>query len=189
MQMGNTPKHKPYQTLGNHLRYLREQQRESLAEVSGAVEIDERKLERIEAGHERPAEDILLLLISHFDMQDQEAVQLWELAGYDGSDAMQPKVEEVLQDLSNGQKSVVVLLGVDTRTAYSDSVSIDSDSAGVTIKFGQLNSKRQAQHVAKVGMSYQQAEEVLRQLQRALWQGKYNQQPKLLPPPTTDEVS
>lgn len=186
--MGKTPQHKPYQTLGNHLRYLREQLSESLAEVSGAVEIDERQLERIEAGHERPAEDILLLLISHFDMQDQEAVQLWELAGYDGMGASQPKVEEIIEDLTSGQKSVVVLLGVDTRTAYSDSVSIESDAAGVTIKFGQLNSKRQAQHVAKVGMSYEQAEEVLHKLQSALLKGKYNKQPKQLPPSTQDVV-
>ena len=53
--MGNTPQQKPYQTLGKHLRYLREQHSESLAEVSGAVEIDEKLIERIEAGHERPA--------------------------------------------------------------------------------------------------------------------------------------
>lgn len=52
-------------------------------EVSGAVEIDEKRLKRIEAGIERPAEDILLLLISHFGVADREAVQLWELADYD----------------------------------------------------------------------------------------------------------
>jgi len=80
-QKQNTP---PFKTLGTHLKYLREQVRESLAEVSGAVEIDVNVLERIEQGFERPSEDILLLLISHFAMPDQEAVQLWELAGYDG---------------------------------------------------------------------------------------------------------
>src|ERR1700683_4187621 len=73
----------PYITLGQHLKYVREQSRQSLLEVSGAVEIDEDRLERIEAGIERPAEDILLLLISHFGVADREAVQLWELADYD----------------------------------------------------------------------------------------------------------
>jgi len=48
---------------------LRENHRESAAEVSGAVEIDEKSLRRIEAGTERPSEDILLLLISHFALK------------------------------------------------------------------------------------------------------------------------
>ncbi|MDB5170036.1 MAG: hypothetical protein JWN82_432 [Candidatus Saccharibacteria bacterium] len=183
--MGHTPQHKPYQTLGKHLRYLREQQRQSLAEVSGAVEIDEKSLERIEAGQERPAEEILLLLISHFDMQDQEAVQLWELAGYDGSTPGQIRPEDILQDLASGNKPVVVLMGVDSRTMYTDSVRIDADKAGIVMNFGQLNSKKQQQPVAKLGMSYEQAETVLRELQRAILHGKYTSGPKSLPPSTS----
>jgi transcriptional regulator with XRE-family HTH domain len=188
--MGNTPRHKPYQTLGKHLRYLREQQRESLAEVSGAVEIDERSLERIEDGHERPPEEILLLLISHFDMQDQEAVQLWELAGYDGTTPVQARAEEILQDVTSGAKPVVVLVGMDSRIMYTDSVHVDADDAGVVMSFGQLNSKKQQQHISKLGMSYDQAEEVLRQLQAALLHGKYGRGPKSLPPstPSSDDL-
>ena len=182
--MGNTPQQKPYQTLGKHLRYLREQHSESLAEVSGAVEIDEKLLERIEAGQERPAEDILLLLISHFDMRDQEAVQLWELAGYDGDGPVSSQAEELLQDISNGQKPVVVLLGIDGRTMYTDSVSIDADKAGIVMNFGQLNNKKQQQTVAKLGMSYEQAQEVLKQLQYALLRGQFERDPKSLPPST-----
>lgn len=184
--MGNTPQHKPYQTLGKHLRYLREQQRESLAEVSGAVEIDEHMMERIEDGRERPAEEILLLLISHFDMQDQEAVQLWELAGYDGDTPGPARAEEILQDVSSGQKPVVILMGMDNRIMYTDSVQIDADQAGLVMNFGQLNSKKQQQPIAKLGMSYEQAEEVLRQLQKAILQGKYSSGPKFLPPSTED---
>lgn len=182
--MNNAPQQKPYSTLGKHLRYLREQQLESLAEVSGAVEIDERALARIEDGHERPAEDILLLLISHFDMQDQEAVQLWELAGYDGNSSNQSKSEDILQDVLGGQKSVVVIMGMDSRTMYTDSVQVISNDSGITMNFGHLNSKKQAQPLAKLGMSYEQAEVVLQTLQQALLRGKYVRGPKLLPPPT-----
>lgn len=184
--MGNTPQHKPYQTLGKHLRYLREQQRESLAEVSGAVEIDERMMERIEDGRERPAEEILLLLISHFDMQDQEAVQLWELAGYDGDTPGPARAEEIMHDVTSGQKPVVILMGMDNRIMYTDSVQIDADQAGLVMNFGQLNSKKQQQPIAKLGMSYEQAEAVLRQLRNAILQGKYGSGPKFLPPPTED---
>lgn len=184
--MGNTPQQKPYHTLGRHLRYLREQHSESLAEVSGAVEIDEKLLERIEAGQERPAEDILLLLISHFDMQDQEAVQLWELAGYDGRNPSQ--TEEVLHNIVSGQKPVVVVVGADSRTMYTDSIDIHTSKAGVVMNFGQLNHKKQQQAVATLGMSYEQAQEVLKQLQYALLRGKFEHDPKALPPPT-DELA
>ncbi len=176
---------RPYQTLGKHLRYLREQQAESLAEVSGAVEIDTTALERIEAGHERPAEDILMLLISHFDMQDQEAVQLWELAGYDGNaNNERHKQEEILQDALQGNKPVIFLMGIDGRTMYTDTAKIIADKAGVTMNFGKINGKKNSQSVASVGMSYDQAHEVLRQLQSALLHGRHSTRPKLLPPPS-----
>ena len=175
----------PYQTLGKHLRYLREQQAQSLAEVSGAVEIDQTALERIEAGQERPAEEILMLLISHFNMQDQEAVQLWELAGYDGASERQ-KQEDVLQEALSGQKPVVVVVGVDSRTMYTDSVYVSGDPAGITMTFGKRNRKQQPQPIASLGMSYEQAHEVLAQLQRALLYGKHESQPKQLPPSTTN---
>lgn len=171
----------PYQTLGKHLRYLREQQLESLAEVSGAVEIDEQALERIEAGHERPAEDILMLLINHFDMQDQEAVQLWEMAGYSASSDREQN-DEALQDILDGQKPVVFIVGVDSRTMYSDTASIAADKSGVTLNFGKMNNKRQAQTVASVGMSHEQAYRVLQQLQMELLRSKYLGERKLLPP-------
>lgn len=183
----NDAKQGPYSTLGKHLRYLREQHRESLAEVSGAVEIDEAALARIEAGHERPAEDILLLLINHFNMQDQEAVQLWELAGYDSENSDKAKLDDILQDALSTHKPVVIVLGVDGRTMYTDAVQIDVNEAGVIMNFGQLNAKQQQQSVARLGMSYEQAEVVLRKLQQSLLHGKYNQGPKLLPPATDQE--
>src|SRR5580658_8101262 len=74
---------KPFANLGKHLKNVREQASRSLAEVSGAIEIDEKSLKLIESGQERPEEDVMLLLISYFGVQDQEALHLWELARYD----------------------------------------------------------------------------------------------------------
>jgi transcriptional regulator with XRE-family HTH domain len=168
---------KPYVTLGRHLKYVREQSDRSLAEVSGAVEIDERNLARIEAGEERPSEDILLLLISYFDVQDQEAVQLWELANYDGDmpDQIKPDLESLL-----ASKPVVMLMALDARTIYSDGADIGRTKAGVVMHFTQDSGKNQAT-VAKVGMSLPQAEEVLRQLHRAVMTAKYTTD-RMLPP-------
>lgn len=170
----------PFITLGKHLKYVREQSHQSLAEVSGAVEIDEKRLARIEAGKERPAEDILLLLISHFNVQDREAVQLWELADYDSELPDQIKLEI---DQPSG-KPVVMLLAMDIRTMYSDGLEVVSNQAGLTLNFTQMVTPSQANTVARVGMSHEQAEQVLKTLQQALLQARYQKGPKALPPPS-----
>lgn len=171
----------PFKTLGTRLKYLREQFRESIAEVSGAVEIDADKLERIEQGIERPSEEILMLLMSHFNMQDTEAVQVWELAGYDrrlGPDLAVP------EELFNG-KPVVMLLAVDVRTQYTDGVDITGDGAGVTMAFTQQAGQGNRQPVAKVGMSIEQAEAVSAALQQALLRARYLGR-RSLPSPKND---
>lgn len=172
----------PYITLGSHLKYVREQSRQSLMEVSGAVEIEEERLRRIEAGIERPAEDILLLLISHFGVADREAVQLWELANYDGDMPDQLKPETADNQLSS--KNVVMLVGFDTRTIYSDGLDVLWNDAGLTLSFTQATNPSQRAPVARVGMSYEQAERVLDTLQRALLHAKYVGDTKFLPPPS-----
>ncbi len=172
--------HAPFVSLGNHLKYVREQSHQSLAEVSGAVEIDERSLERIEAGKERPAEDILLLLISHFGVHDKEAVQLWELAAYDSDVPEQIKID-------NAQligKPAVMVLAMDMRTMYSDGLEVTTNNAGLTLNFTQMITPTQASSVARLGMSYDQANQVLRTLQQAILQARYGNGQKTLPPST-----
>jgi transcriptional regulator with XRE-family HTH domain len=167
----------PFSNLGDHLRYVRTQSKQSLAEVSGAVEIEEGQLERIEAGLERPAEDILLLLISHFGVKDREAVQLWELAEYESD-----LPAEIKLDGANG-KQMTLLLAIDVRTIYSDSLEVAVNPSGVTLQFGQAVGNSQTTPVARVGMSHQQAEMVVKTLQQALLQAKYGGK-RLLPPST-----
>lgn len=178
----------PYVSLGSHLKYVREQSHQSLAEVSGAVEIDEQLLANIEAGRERPDEEILLLLISHFNVKDREAVQLWELADYDTDLPDQIK----LDGETTAPKTMVMLLTNDNRTIYSDGVEIVTNNAGVTLNFTQMQNPTQAASVARVGMSFQQAQEVLNTLQKALIKARYLGNHKNLPAktkhnPTTDK--
>lgn len=167
----------PYTTLGKHLKFVREQSKQSLSEVSGAVEIDEAQLARIEAGEERPAEDVLLLLISYFDVQDREAVQLWELAHY-GTDMP----DDIRVDNQFTDKPMVMLLAVDVRTMYSDGMEVTVNDAGVTLNFTQAGGQTQPMPVARVGMSHQQAEAVIKAMQQAMLRSKYLGNRKLLPP-------
>lgn len=171
---------RPYQTLGSHLRFVRQQHNESLAEVSGAVEIDPELLERIEDGHERPSEDILMLLINHFNVQDQEAVQLWESAGYEGDEG------PARRSADNFEKAPVVLLAMDARTIYSDGMIVDANQSGVVLSFTQAGvTKDGPMTVSRIGMSYDQAEQVVATLQKALLYGRHGSGPRQLPPPAT----
>lgn len=177
--MSEQPAPTPFKTLGSHLKYLREQSDESLAEVSGAVEIEQELLEQIEAGFQRPVEDILLLLISHFSMPDHEAVQLWDLAGYDGELPDQIRSND---DLHPTSKNTVMLLAIDMRTVYTDGVDVMGNQAGLTLSFTQTSGHNKSTPVARLGMSHEQAERVMVALQQALLRAKYLRGPKQLPP-------
>jgi transcriptional regulator with XRE-family HTH domain len=179
-----SPKTPPYQTLGTYLRTVRQKVRESVAEVSGAVEIDSDVLERIEQGIELPSEDILMLLISHFGLGDDEAVNLWELAGYEqhGESAWEQQSSRRDEQQPQMTKQPVVLLALDTRVVYSNGLEVVSDKSGVVMNFTQYVDQAQGNvPISRVGMSYEQAEQVLDALQRALLRSKYAGGPKGLP--------
>lgn len=154
----------PFRLLGVELKALRQRLSESLLEVSGAIEIDINRLERIESGIERPSEDILMLLISHFGMQDDEAVDLWQLAGYDRLN----KKESIDEDLK--QRSVVLMMTLDTRILYSDYVNLTAGKNGIVLDFSQNNIEfgNPSFPVARIGMSYDQARELMLVLHQSI---------------------
>ena len=177
--MSETAKTPPYKNLGNQLLRLRQSRQETVAEVSGAVEIEPSALERMEQGVELPSEDILLLLISHFNIRDDEAVKLWEMAGYDHDERSNDP------QTPNGTKQpVLMVLGLDSRIVYSNGVHVSADPSGVVMSFMQYaDPTQQAVAVSRVGMSREQAEQVLETLQQALLRDKYASGPKSLPAP------
>ena len=165
----------PFKSLGQRLKVIRQKLQESVAEVSGAVEIDEKMLERIEQGSERTSEDILLLLISHFGMQDEEAAGLWQLAGYDP-----PRPHEHDHDLNN-DRNLVLVMAVDPRIMYSDGVQLQATHTGVILQFTQGTGTPRPLTTARIGMSREQAYNVLRSLQETL----EHSEPRQLPPGAT----
>jgi hypothetical protein len=180
----------PFVNLGQHLRTVREQLKRSLAEVSGAVEIEQHELELIEAGQRRPEEDVMLLLISYFNVQDQEALHLWELAHYDSDLSEHLQLEQAhngtgpTDPASFVNKPMVMLLSMDVRTMYSDGLDVTTNQAGITLQFTQsVTHQTQAVPIARVGMSHQQAELVIQTLQTALLHARYSGNTKFLPPP------
>ncbi len=191
----------PHKTLGKYLKSLRQKFQESLGETSGSVEILVEQLDRFERGAELPSEDILLLLISHFGLQDDEAVELWDIAGYDqDSDkengfANARAAHDSRSDSKAGhtghldenqlrQVAPIMLLALDNRVLYSNGVEVVSDDAGMVLNFMQsADTQQQRYPISRIGMSYDQAEQLLQVLQRALLHKKYLSGPKRLPPP------
>ena len=168
---------------------MRQRLQESLGETSGAVEIAVEQLDRFERGAELPSEDILMLLISHFNLQDDDAFKLWELAGYDGHLLSLAGDDDTVEEPASPSNFTanhpiqVMLLALDSRILYTNGVEIITDDNGVVINFTQGESNNQPPvAISKVGMSYAQAEQFLQTLQRALLHKKYLSGPKQLPP-------
>lgn len=171
--MSSEQKKPPFKSLGEKLKTIRQKLHESVAEVSGAVEIDEKVLQRIECGDERPSEDILMLLISHFGMQDDEAAGLWQLAGYD-----QPKSgSDTSDEQPNNGRTMVMIMAVDPRIMFSDGVQVVANTNGVTMTFSQATGTPQALTTARIGMSREQAYNVLQVLSRELASSETRQLP------------
>ncbi|HPR09886.1 helix-turn-helix domain-containing protein [Candidatus Saccharibacteria bacterium] len=156
----------PYHKLGHRLRSLREVHKESPDEVSSAVEIDIELLELIEKGRERPSEDILLLLISHYGLQDDTAEELWDLAGYD-------KRTDVVDEpgvLPEGRAQAAMMVMLDPRILYSDLAEVSATPKGFILTFSQsVGPNGQPLPIARVGMSREQAKAVMGLLHQTLW--------------------
>ncbi len=159
----------PFHQLGLALKQTRLRRRESLAEVSGAVEIDVEMLGEFEKGTRRPSEDLLLLLISHFAIKEDHATKLWELAGYDQQDV--PAIHMMNDD--NGEiKPMVAVLQLDPRITYTDKVHVMVNNYGVVINFMQSAGSTQPLTIARVGMSKEHAQSVLKILESTLHHSK-----------------
>lgn len=164
--MAETNHQLPYKILGTRLRVMREKLQESLAEVSGAVEIEPDMLTLIEQGKDRPSEDILLLLISHFAVKEDEATKLWELAGYDQSDT---GTISMSANEFGDIKNTVMVMPIDARIVYTDMAHIMVNEHGVVMNFMQTGGPdNQPLAVGRLGMSREHAKSVLELLQKTL---------------------
>jgi transcriptional regulator with XRE-family HTH domain len=166
----------PYKNFGQQLRQLRERQHESVAEVSGAVEIDENTLLSIERGEKLPSEDILMLLVSHLGVEDKEAKKLFELA-----DVGRQSSESITFD-EQFIKQMLMIIPVDNRILYSDGTKINVNKNGVVINFQQSGDK-QTFPIARIGMSKEHARKFAKVLTETIDKSEMPPKQKLLSAP------
>lgn len=178
--MSDTNQEFPYKILGARLKGMREHIRETMAEVAGSVEIEIDSLSAIEQGSNRPTEDILLLLISHFAVKEDEATKLWELAGYDQNDT---GISHLVNDPEGIIKNSVVVMPVDARIMYTDMAHMMLNNHGVVLNFMQTaGPSNQPLVVSRLGMSREHAQSLLELLQATLSQQEKDTQKKLAAP-------
>lgn len=156
------------------MRKQRESIHESLAEVSGAVEIDIEMLTKIEQGMLLPSEDILLLLITHLAIDEDEATKLWDLAGYE-----QRKNMSDMGD-NDSAKQMFMVIPFDNRVMYSDNIEVTTNKYGVVLNFIQ-SGNAQPTTVSRIGMSREHAQNMMQVLQVSLDQKEQPQ--RMLPKP------
>lgn len=160
------PKKNPYYLLGYKIRNFREKNNETIEQVAGAVEVDKELLIKYESGLKLPDEDILLLLISHFDLKNDEAKKVWQLAGYESL------VDNFIPDNLDGptQLPTIVIVPFDNKILYSDLVQVSSNNYGLVLNFMQasLTKNGQSQFVSRVGVSKEHAADIVKMLTEAL---------------------
>jgi len=128
---------------------------------------------------EKPEEELLEQLINHYQMEDNDALRLWTLAGYNTDDLLVEDIDPLVP--ANTPPSVIMLMTLEQRTLYSDSLDIHFDENGLILNFKQIAGQKQPISLAKLGMSYSQAEKVLATLQKVMLKHKYLSGPKALP--------
>ncbi len=159
---------KPFQQLGVELKQTRQKRQESLAEVSGAVEVEIEQLADFEKGIQRPSEDVLLLLISHFAVKEDHATKLWELAGYDQDEV---PATHMMNDVDGQTSNTVSVMPMDARIVYTDMIHVMVNNYGVVMNFMQgAGPNNQPLAIARIGMSKEHAQSVLEVLQKTLQQ-------------------
>lgn len=156
-------KESPYSSFGTHLKAIREAAQESLDEVCGAVEIDPATLSSVESGSTQPSEDLVLLLINHFELADDEAEKMWDLAGYKETS----KQASVMAPEQHVQQTAYIT-PADARIVYTDLVHVNANKFGVVINFMQNLGPNQPMAVSRVGMSHEHAEAMLEVLQKTV---------------------
>ncbi len=154
-------------SFGSYLKGIRNKRNETLADVSGAVEIDVVTLDRIESGNTQPSEDVLMLLISHFNLKEDEAVRLWQLAGFDHGKLgyqINSTNEETLNALSNEEPIL-----------FTDGLQVSANKFGVIINFLQgLSADGKPVTISRLGMSRDHAKTIVEVIQKTLDLSKDN---------------
>lgn len=160
----------PFKQLGSQLKNLREKLQESQAEVCSAVEINMDQLVDFENGQRRPSEEILILLINHFNPREEQIAKLWDLAGF-APEKTRLMPENLFNNVQAQMQPAVIVMPIDGRIVYSDTVHVMVNNHGVVMNFMQNSgADNKPVAIARIGMSKDHAKSVLEVLRQTMAQ-------------------
>ncbi len=173
----------PYSRFGKIVKELRKRLQETQSELSLTLEINEPLLIAIENGEMQPTEELVDQIISHFDLDEHSANNLWRLAGYTD-----------MNQQEGGPVPVFVPLP-ELKIAYTDLVHVSINNFGIVLNFMQNGGiNNQPMVVSRLGMSKEHAQSVIDVMSEAIRksaeQDKQNQiqkKPLSLPTPKNKE--
>ena len=167
----------PYQKFGQVLHSLRRKYHSTKNELCGSLEISEEYLAALELGTERPSEDLIELMISHFALDDNLADNLWILAGYP------------LERLEDVTVQIAQMPISELKISYTDMVHISVNNFGVVLNFMQnMSPNNQPMVVSRLGMSKEHAKSVADLIYKTLEASKQPKAKKTLELPIPRQI-
>ena len=177
-----------YENFGKELKRIRTAANRSLADVSQAVELNPAEFSQLEGGHLKPSQEIVNLLINHFDLAISTASRLWRLAGYDQQlsfaavetdpSANEADAEEQLEAFMTAEARPAFLAVNDNRAAYTDMFNIRANGYGLVVNFLQgFSQDSPPLSVSRVGMSLDHAARLAKALNETVLRVSRKDQP------------
>lgn len=163
-----------YKKFGQILRAYRLRRNLNITSVGEAISINRTYLSKLENGHERPSIDVLNRLVHHYSLSENEASDLFLLAGYKSGVVILNR-REVINNMDKLNKpeqgGVQINLNSNLSVLYSDSVFVTSNPYGVLLDFAvNMGPTNQQNVVSRIGMSKEHAkalaETILMQLNK-----------------------
>jgi transcriptional regulator with XRE-family HTH domain len=179
-------KKEPFAKFGATLKKMRLSAKDTIDGLSEALELDRRVYSLIEKGTLQPAEDVVTMILSKYKVEEAEALDIWELAGYNEVESD----KEVYIENTIVKTQPIMVLPQDLRIVYTDMVHIVVNNYGLTINFMQGGGNGNSPlAVARIGMSIEHAKSVANVINDTLDKhfNAKNALPKSLPPQASQE--
>lgn len=159
--------------LSEKLKSIRKSKGLSLTEVAGATRLDKAYLSKVESGSRNPSNSFLNSLVSYYSLPTNELLEIYRLAGHKSPIIMNERKEVINmeQKIAENQPGPGVQVNVPANLPilYTDSIWATASQYGIVLDFAQGMGPTNSQNVvARVGLSYDHAKELVKLLSKKL---------------------
>lgn len=164
-----------YSDFGNKVKSYRIKKGESLSQASKSFGLTKSYLSKIENGHIKPSEALIVKISNYLSLSEEELSELLKLVGLTGEGTglsgggilINQQEDQRKEGLNRVDKNITentaeVTVPSNTPVLYTDSIFVTKNEFGVVLDFAQrLGPTKKHTVVARVGMSERHAEALL----------------------------